>query len=601
MSVRACKIVSAASRVLPAAQSSEVKGPSMRAASIASVCLLGVYSVTFAQRQAPPPPPPTAAPEVIAGPAEVSVQVNLAKPLGAYKPIGSWFGYDEIDYTFGKNGQQLLGELARMSPVPVTIRAHHLLTSGNGEGKLKWSSTNVFTLGPDGKPVYDYTVLDKIFDVYKANGIRPFVELGFMPKDLSSSTEQYEHDYPRTVSGAVQAPPKDYAMWGDLVQHVVAHFVQRYGRAQVATWYFEVWNEPDIGYWQGTEKDYFKLYDYAAAGARKALPGAIVGGPASTGPGSPKSQAMLKDFLAHCAGDKSAATGGPIPLDFVSFHPKGNTRVADGHERMGLGTELRAAQTGFKIVAASIKYHNIPIVLSEADPEGCAACSAKQNPANGYRNGPQYPAYTAAAMKGLFDLAAENKVNLVGMISWAFEFENSPYFEGYRTLSTNGIDQPVMNVFRMAAYFNGQRVEATSRGALKADDIAASGARQQPEIDAFATKSAHEAAVMLWDYHDDDVPAQAAHTTVKISGIPVGVKRVRLEHFRIDDRHSNAYTAWKGMGSPQAPTPEQYAQLQGAGQLQLLTSPEWLDVKDGAVTVSTELPRQATSLLHLEW
>ncbi len=573
----------------------------MRDASIASICLLGLCSVTFAQRQAPPPPPPTAAPDVIAGPAEVSVHVNLAKPLGAYKPIGSWFGYDEIDYTFGTNGRQLLGELARMSPVPVTIRAHHLLTSGNGEGKLKWSSTNVFTLGPDGKPVYDYTVLDKIFDVYKANGIRPFVELGFMPKDLSSSTEQYEHDYPRTVSGAVQAPPKDYAMWGDLVQHVVAHFVQRYGRAQVATWYFEVWNEPDIGYWQGTEKDYFKLYDYAAAGARKALPGAIVGGPASTGPGSPKSQAMLKDFLAHCANDKSAATGGPIPLDFVSFHPKGNTRVADGHERMGLGTELRAAQTGFKIVAASTKYRNIPIVLSEADPEGCAACSAKQNPANGYRNGPQYPAYTAAAMKGLLDLAAENKVNLVGMISWAFEFENSPYFEGYRTLSTNGIDQPVMNVFRMAAYFNGERVEATSSAALTADDIAASGARQQPEIDAFATKSAREAAVMLWDYHDDDVPAQAAHTSVKINGIPVGVKRVRVEHFRVDDMHSNAYTAWKAMGSPQTPTPEQHTQLQDAGQLQLLTSPEWLNVQDGAVTVSTELPRQATSLLHLEW
>jgi len=580
----------------------------MRATRLASICLLAVSSIAFAQqtaqqpaRQAPPPPPPTASPEVLAGPAEVSVSVDLAKTLGAYKPIGSWFGYDEIDYTFGEKGQQLLGELARMSPVPVTIRAHHLLTSGNGVGKLKWSSTNVFTLGPDGKPIYDYTVLDKIFDVYKANGVRPFVELGFMPKDLSSSTEQYEHDYPRTVSGAVQAPPKDYAMWEDLVQHVVAHFVERYGRAQVATWYFEVWNEPDIGYWQGTEKDYFKLYDYAVAGARKALPGAIVGGPASTGPGSPKSVAMLTDFLAHCANDKSAATGGPIPVDFVSFHPKGGVRQADGHERMGVGTELRAAQTGFKIVAASAKFHNIPIVLSEADPEGCAACSAKQNPANGYRNGPQYPAYTATAMKGLFDLAAEYKVNLTGMITWSFEFENSPYFEGYRTLSTNSIDQPVMNVFRMAAYFNGQRVAATSSAAIKADDIAASSVLKQPEIDAFATKSLHDAAVMLWDYHDDDVPSRAAKTTVKITGIPVGVKRVHLEHFRIDDTHSNAFTVWKAMGSPQQPTPEQFAQLQGAGQLQLLTSPEWLDVKDGALSVSTDLPRQGTSLLHLEW
>jgi len=124
---------------------------------------------------------------------------------------------------------------------------------------------------------------------------------------------------------------------------------------------------------------------------------------------------------------------------------------------------------------------------------------------------------------------------------------------------------------------------------------------EQPEIDAFATKATHEAAVMLWDYHDDDVPARAAQTTVKIMGVPVGVKRVRLEHFRIDDTHSNAFTVWKAMGSPQSPTPEQLGQLKAAGQLQLLTSPEWLDVKDGAVTVSTDLPRQATSLLHLEW
>jgi xylan 1,4-beta-xylosidase len=268
---------------------------------------------------------------------------------------------------------------------------------------------------------------------------------------------------------------------------------------------------------------------------------------------------------------------------------------------MGLAGELHAAQTGFKIVAASAKYHNLPIILSEADPEGCAACSAKQNPANGYRNGPQYPAYTAAAMKGLFDLAAENKVNLTGMITWAFEFENSPYFEGYRTLSTNGIDQPVMNVFRMAAQFSGQRVAATSSAALKADDIAASGVHAQPEIDAFATKSVHEAAVMLWDYHDDDVPAPAAQTTVKITGVPAGVKRVRVEHFRIDDTHSNAFTVWKAMGSPQDPTAEQLAQLKSAGQLQLLTSPEYLDVKDGTVSLTTELPRQATSLLHLEW
>jgi xylan 1,4-beta-xylosidase len=125
--------------------------------------------------------------------------------------------------------------------------------------------------------------------------------------------------------------------------------------------------------------------------------------------------------------------------------------------------------------------------------------------------------------------------------------------------------------------------------------------RQTPDIDAFATKSGNAAAVMLWNYHDDDLPAGGAEVQVTVTGIPAGVKKVLLQHYRIDETHSNAYTVWKAMGSPQNPTPEEYAKLKAAGQLELLTSPKWLDVSDGKVTIATGLPRQATSLMHLEW
>ena len=536
-----------------------------------------------------------------AAPSRVAIQVDLAKTQGPYKPIGRWFGYDESDFTFMPNGLQLLGELHDMSPVPVYIRAHHLFTSGDGTAKLKWSSSNVFTLDANGKPVYDFTILDKIFDAYRDAGVRPFVELGFMPKDLASGDGPYELPYPQTVSGSVQSPPKDYLMWGELVRRFTEHLVQRYGGAEVATWYFEVWNEPDISYWKGTPAEYYKLYDYSVAGVRKALPNAMVGGPAVTGPGSTRATTFLQNFFDHCEHDKNAWTGEPIPLDFVTFHPKGSVRFVDGHVRMGISNELSAAASGFRTVAASAKYHNLPIVLSEADPEGCAACSAKENPANGYRNGLMYPAYTAVAMKALTDLAAQSKVNLVGMLTWAFEFEGKQYFEGFRTLSSNGIDKPELNVFRMAAMFSGDRVETSSAAQIPSDEIARAGVRTQPDIDAFATKSAHEAAVMLWNYHDDDLSAADTKVTVKIAGIAGDVHRVRLEHFRIDDNHSNAFTVWKAMGSPQEPTPEQYAKLKAAGQLELLSSPEWLDVSGGAVTITTQLPRQATSLLHLEW
>ena len=106
---------------------------------------------------------------------------------------------------------------------------------------------------------------------------------------------------------------------------------------------------------------------------------------------------------------------------------------------------------------------------------------------------------------------------------------------------------------------------------------------------------------MVWNYHDDDLPARAADVQVTVTGIPKSVKRVLLEHYRIDDTHSNSYSVWKAMGSPQSPTPEQYARLKEAGKLELLTSPVWLDVSDGNVTINTELPRQATSLLRLTW
>lgn len=117
----------------------------------------------------------------------VSIKVDLARPVGVYKPISSWFGYDESNYTTMKYGEQLLGELHDLSAAPVYIRAHHLLTSGNGVAELKWSSSNVFSLDKDGKPVYDFTITDRTFDEFKRAGVRPFVELGFMPKDLVAS------------------------------------------------------------------------------------------------------------------------------------------------------------------------------------------------------------------------------------------------------------------------------------------------------------------------------------------------------------------------------------------------------------------------------
>ena len=530
----------------------------------------------------------------LAQPVPVAITVDLNKPIGPYKPIYAWFGYDEANFTTAEDGKKLLRELHDLSPVPVHIRAHHLLTSGDGVSELKWSSTNVYREDANGKPIYDFTILDGIFDEYKAAGVIPMVELGFMPKDLTSGTNEYQVHYPgRTTAGSVQAPPKDYAKWQELIRVVTAHLAQRYGSGTVRQWYFEVWNEPDIDYWHGTPRQYWELYDRAVAGVRAALPGAKVGGPASTGPGEAKAYKFLDDFLGH-------VTAAKVPLDFISFHAKGRPQIQGGEVVMGLAKELNDVDKGFEIVSRH-KMNKLPIILSEADPEGCAACSMKVNPANAYRNGTLYPSYTAAAYKGLFELADRHQVNLISMLSWSFEFEGKDYFEGFRSLSTNGVDKPVLNFFRMAALMKGSRVAATSSGQIKLDDVISGGVRGAEDVDALATTDAHQAAVMLWNYHDAEKAAESRQASVAVQGLPKGVSRVRLTHYRIDDAHSNAYTVWKAMGSPQNPTPAQFAELKAKDGLQQLEPSHELDVRDGAVTISTDMPSHSISLLKLDW
>jgi xylan 1,4-beta-xylosidase len=536
----------------------------------------------------------------------VTIDVDLAQRIGPYEPLYPWFGYDEANYSTAPNGRALLRELHDLSPVPVTIRVHHLLTSGDGVADLKWSSTNVYSEDADGKPIYDFTILDGIFDAYRAAGVQPMVELGFMPKDLAAELPDrqvpYQVRYPQsTISGASNNPPKDYSKWGELVRVVTAHLVQRYGREAVLQWYFEVWNEPNIAYWHASAEDYFKLYDYAVAGVRAALPGARVGGPASTGPGDPAAYKFLDDFLGHVTAGKSAATGQRVPLDFISFHAKGRPQIDQGRVTMGIAKELGDADKGFEIIGKYPPLRQLPIILSEADPEGCAACSSKVNPANNYRNGTLYPAYTAAAYKGLFELRDRRRVNLSGMLSWSFEFENKDYFEGFRSLATNGIDKPVLNFFRMAALMSGDRVVTRSDGAVPLDTLLAAGVRGNADVDALATRAARDAAVLLWNYHDVDVPAAATPTTLHIQGLPSTLRRVLLSEYRIDDTHSNAYSVWLAMGSPQQPSAAQIAELKRRDGLQLLRSPQWLDVTHGAAALSADLPRQSVSLLRLQW
>jgi xylan 1,4-beta-xylosidase len=190
-------------------------------------------------------------------------------------------------------------------------------------------------------------------------------------------------------------------------------------------------------------------------------------------------------------------------------------------------------------------------------------------------------------------------VNFEGAVTWAFEFEDQPYFDGFRDLATNGIDKPVLNVFRMFGLMGPERIEARSSGAAALDGILKAGIRESADIGALASRSARSVEVMLWHYHDDDLPAAAAPIELSVRGLPEA--RINVQHYRVDGALSNSFEEWKKMGSPQKPTPEQYAQLERSGQLQLLGSPEWRNSEGGQIGLKFELPRQGVSLVKLTW
>jgi len=533
------------------------------------------------------------------------IKINLGKETGNMDPVWAWFGYDEPNYTYMKDGKKLLAEIAALSPVPVYVRAHNLLTTGDGTPALKWGSTNAYTEDASRNPVYNWKIVDSIFDTYVQRGMKPLAEIGFMPEALSTHPQPYQHHFkPGTNYGTIFTgwtyPPNDYKKWSDLVYEWVKHCVQRYGEKEVETWYWELWNEPNIGYWSGTVQEYCKLYDYTADAVKRALPAAKMGGPHSTGPASSNAAKFLKTFLQHCISDTNYATGKiGAPIDYIGFHAKGAPRVVDGHVRMGISNQLKDISKGFEIVDSFARLKHLPIIIGESDPEGCAACGMATNPENAYRNGTMYSSYTAASFARKYLLADNFKVNFLGAVSWSFEFENQPWFYGFRDLATNGVDKPVLNVFRMFGMMKGKRVDVNSNRMYPLFTIRDSGVRRQTtDIGAIAAKDTRTATVMMWNYHDDDVPGEVENVKLEIRGIPS--TNIKLQEYRIDKDHSNSYEVWKQMGSPQQPTKEQIAQLEKAGKLEQ-TAVKNEKVNKGMLRLNVPLPRQGIVFYKIQW
>jgi xylan 1,4-beta-xylosidase len=176
----------------------------------------------------------------------VSIKVRADQVRGAVRPIWRFFGYDEANYTYAPDGKQLLTKIAALQPQPSHIRMHHLLTSGDGTAWLKWGSTGAYREDDQGLPVYNWEILDRIFDTLRERGLKPLVEIGFMPEALSVKPQPYAipkvtHGPPRQVlSGGWRYPPKDYAKWDGLIEAWAKHCAGRYGREEAESWFWEL-------------------------------------------------------------------------------------------------------------------------------------------------------------------------------------------------------------------------------------------------------------------------------------------------------------------------------------------------------------------------
>jgi xylan 1,4-beta-xylosidase len=546
--------------------------------------------------------------------AAVTVRVDCGAPQGPLRRIWTSLGFDEINWTSTPAGKRHLRTIAAFAERPYYVRSHYIFNSGIGWSLPHWGSGNVYHEDADGRPFYDFAIADQVYDAVVHAGHRPLVELAFTPRALVPESAEKAFAYEPSPTqwspyeaGLWAAPPKDYDKWGGLVRALVEHCVGRYGAEHVRGWLWELWNEPDIAYWRGSPEQFHALYDVTAAAVKAALPGASVGGPATTGDLGPgrRGNEFLRGFLAHCARRRT-------PLDFVSFHTKGArftpwrvygplggpppTRQSPSSLKM-----LREVRAALDAVDAHPEFRDLPCIVDECDASVPAHWGVYDNGNFAYRNTEYFAVFQCKLMKKLLDLDARGGARVHQATTWSFYFEGERFFEGTRSLFTAaGIDKPVLNAYRMLARLGDTRLAAESTHAWPLARLDAGETGMPEEIDALAAAAADRVGVVVWRHTDDQyaTDASAADVTVRIERLPFRGD-VAVTHWRIDAAHSNSHAAWQAQGGPQDPTDDQIHAIRARQGLERLEPDRRASVRDGALTLRLSLPLPSVSLVEI--
>jgi xylan 1,4-beta-xylosidase len=547
----------------------------------------------------------------------VRVDVDAAAVEGELTRLWTSIGYDEINWTYTPRGRDVLATLAGFGDGPYLIRSHYMFTSGTGLGLPHWGAGNVYHERADGTPWFDFQLLDRAYDTVVEMGHVPIVELGFTPRALvpddagqrfafqpGSPTQYSEYE-----AGWWSFPPKSLTRWTELVSATAEHYAKRYGQARVAGWFWEVWNEPDIGYWRGSVGEYLQLYRVSAEAVRSVLPGALVGGPATTGDLTPvaglaaEGPEFLDSFLDFC-------TGQSVPLDFVTFHTKGayfqpwRSYLPPGQvsapQSPSMVKMLREVRHALRQVAARPDLAGVECLADECDASVPAHHGSYDNSNFIYRNSEYFPVFQVSLMKKLLDLPDAGAARLRAATAWAFYIEGERCFEGTRSLVTyGGIEKPVLNAYRLLGRLGRLRLRATSSAAWPVRLI--DEAQSVPEeVDVLAATSPDGAVTALvWRHDDDQHRRDHTERPVRVTIRGLGTGPVLVRHWRIDAAHGNTYRAWRALGAPDYPSQAEIERIADAGRLRPF-EPERLELPSGGeVAIDLSLPLPSVSLLEV--
>ena len=403
-----------------------------------------------------------------------------------------------------------------------------------------------------GKPVYNFSYIDQIYDGLLENHVRPFVELSFMPGKLAAQPLFQSFWYKPIVS-----PPKDWDKWGDLISHFAQHLVDRYGIEEVSQWYFEVWNEPNLDFWAGEPKEqtYYQLYDTAARALKGVNSRLRVGGPATA------QAAWVDRFIRHTVENN-------VPVDFASTHVYGNDSSEDvfgAHEAIPRSQMVcRAARKVHDQIEAS-PLHDLPLIWSEYNAS--------------YKNEPDI---TDSIFMGPWLANTIRQCDgLVSMLSyWAFSdvFEEQgvvkqPFYGGYGLIAEYGLPKPAYNAFKLLHMLGDQRIGITSQSAL-------------------ATRRGDGATVLaLWNECAEGETCEAKQFMLVTKGLK-GSHNAMVS--RLDATHGSIHDSYTAMGKPVNPTRSQVEDLRRAAQL---ARPEAMPIRQGRLTVV--VPSQGLAVVEI--